>query len=417
MKLKINYYFFTLLLFISAKMTSQTVNLGDLYISPGTIVSTLGILHNKNTGILFNDGDFYVYNHYINDGLVSFTPELKTGITRMIGLLSFQEVSGSIPMEWYDAEFKNNTMQPAFHLYNQINIFGTLDFNKGIIDNDNYGGMLIFENQSTHRNVNSDSHTDGKVQKKGKESFTYPIGDKNKYRFSAISAPDEIASSFDGKYFYDDSNLLYPHNRKSSGIQIINNQEYWTLNKSNGKSDVMLTLSWDEFNTTPSSIVSPPENLIHIVRWDSNLNLWVDEGGIVDNMNKTVTTPINVSGYSVFTTARVIDSALICKDLVIHNAFSPNGDEKNDYFKIDGLTECSNNNLIEIYNRWGVKVFETSNYGSNGNFFKGYSDGRATVSKSELLPSGVYFYVLKITISDIESQTIKKAGYLYLNKE
>ena len=130
--------------------------------------------------------------------------------------------------------------------------------------------------------------------------------------------------------------------------------------------------------------------------------------------NKTVTTVLNVQGYGVFTLARV-NKALdpTAGNIIIYNVITPNGDEKNDYFFIDGIKNFPNNTL-EIYNRWGVKVFETNNYDSSQNVFKGYSDGRTTVKRNEALPGGTYFYVLKY--KDNDSNTHQKAGYLYLNK-
>lgn len=411
---------FILLLLTAVDLRSQTVNLGDLYISSGTIISTVGAMDNKSSGNLFNDGDFYLYSHYNNDGLVTFTTGSTTGITRMRGLSGFQNLSGSMPMQWYDGEFNNSLVQPAFHLSNEVSISGTSDFQQGIVDNDTYGGLLVFEKSAKHVNVDDASHVDGKVKKKGDVAFRYPIGDKQKYRFSGISAPDAVLNSFTGKYFLENSNPLYPHSSKSGVIELINNQEYWTLDKTTGTSDVILTLSWDEIATTPLAIVASPQSAIHIVRWDALQKLWIDEGGIVDSTNKTVTTPINVSGYNVFTTARIDETQIIlpCNTLVVYNALSPNDDTKNDFFRIDGLAECSADNTVEIYNRWGVKVFETSNYASNGNVFKGYSDGRATLSKSELLPVGTYFYILNFKYKGSGSssgKTIKKTGYLYLN--
>ncbi|WP_316632267.1 gliding motility-associated C-terminal domain-containing protein [uncultured Flavobacterium sp.] len=418
MKSKKQNILLTLFLILSGVLTAQTVNTGDLYITEGTVMSTVGAMDNKDSGNLFNDGDFFVYSHFNNDGLVTFSSGTTKGITRMRGLSGYQEISGSAPIEWYNAEFKNSNLQPAFHLSNEVNISGTSDFQQGIIDNDNYGGLLVFEKEAEAINVSDNSFVDGKVRKNGNAAFIYPIGDKNKYRFAGISAPDEVLSSFTGKYFYENSNSLYQHNSKSSEIDLINNQEYWTLDKTAGNSDVMLTLSWDETSTTPSNVLVSPQSSIHIVRWDEVKKQWIDEGGVVDSDKKTVTTPVNVSGYSVFTTARVDDGIVLpCSTLTIYNAVSPNGDNKNDYFKIGGLSECSADNTVEIYNRWGVKVFETDNYDSNGNVFRGFSEGRVTVSKDKMLPTGTYFYILNFRYSGPNTQTIKKSGYLYLTRD
>ena len=107
---------------------------------------------------------------------------------------------------------------------------------------------------------------------------------------------------------------------------------------------------------------------------------------------------------------------VIKQDCVIEvfNAVSSNGDGINDEFHIKGL-ECYPTNTVEIYNRWGVKVFETSNYGFNKNVFKGYSDGRSTISKSDGLPDGTYFYILKY-LDNTSNKMLDKSGYLYIKK-
>lgn len=103
----------------------------------------------------------------------------------------------------------------------------------------------------------------------------------------------------------------------------------------------------------------------------------------------------------------------------IWNAVSPNGDGKNDIFFLEGI-DCYPNNTVEIFNRWGVKVFEATGYDNISKVFTGYSDGRSTVSRNELLPTGVYFYILKYEYSNDKQtgiQNIEKSGNLYiLNK-
>lgn len=165
MKSKTQNIISTLLIFLSGILTAQTINTGDLYISEGTTMSTVGAMDNKNTGNLLNDGDFFIYSHYNNDGLVTFSTGSTKGITRMRGISGVQEISGSSPMEWYNAEFKNSNAQPAFLLSNEVSISGKADFQKGIVDDDNYGGLLIFEKGAESFNVSDNSFVDGKVKK------------------------------------------------------------------------------------------------------------------------------------------------------------------------------------------------------------------------------------------------------------
>ncbi len=80
-------------------------------------------------------------------------------------------------------------------------------------------------------------------------------------------------------------------------------------------------------------------------------------------------------------------------DLVdIPNAFTPNGDGQNEYFKIEGLRSGS---ALTIYNRWGQLVYQTENYQNN---WQGKEVG-----------TGVYFYVLRIPFYKKEW-----SGYVHL---
>ncbi|URC12128.1 gliding motility-associated C-terminal domain-containing protein [Flavobacterium sp. B183] len=111
---------------------------------------------------------------------------------------------------------------------------------------------------------------------------------------------------------------------------------------------------------------------------------------------------------------------LACGTILVHNAFSPNNDGINDRFVIDHIedTACYPDNSVEIYNRWGVLVFDTKNYNNTTNAFDGISRGRTTVSQSDGLPTGTYFYILNYTSVDGNGaiQMNKKDGYLYLSR-
>lgn len=111
---------------------------------------------------------------------------------------------------------------------------------------------------------------------------------------------------------------------------------------------------------------------------------------------------------------------LPCGDVLVHNSFSPNGDQINDVFKIDNIDDltCYPSNTVEIYNRWGILVFETTNYNNTTNAFDGISRGRTTVKQSDGLPTGTYFYIINYKSLDGNNnvQDNKLDGYLYLSK-
>ena len=118
----------------------------------------------------------------------------------------------------------------------------------------------------------------------------------------------------------------------------------------------------------------------------------------------------------------VVEANLVlgCGSVTVHNAFSPNGDGINETFVIDNIDDvlCYPENTVEIYNRWGILVFETKNYNNSTNAFDGTSHGRTTISQSSGLPTGTYYYILYYTSIDGNGgvQTNKKDGYLYLSK-
>ncbi|MFV5695956.1 gliding motility-associated C-terminal domain-containing protein, partial [Flavobacterium sp. LB3P122] len=107
-----------------------------------------------------------------------------------------------------------------------------------------------------------------------------------------------------------------------------------------------------------------------------------------------------------------------CGIIDVHNAFSPNGDGTNEAFVIENIesTLCYPDNTVEIYNRWGVLVYETKGYDNTSKAFTGFSKGRTTIGQSQELPAGTYFYILNYTSIGENNQimTNKKDGYLYL---
>lgn len=99
--------------------------------------------------------------------------------------------------------------------------------------------------------------------------------------------------------------------------------------------------------------------------------------------------------------------------LEVYNVVTPNGDGAHDYLKIEGIQNFPNN-TIRIYNRWGVLVFSTRGYDTQGNVFDGTSQGRATLAQDNKLPVGTYFYILDYENQNGQMKT--QNGYLYLNR-
>lgn len=109
-------------------------------------------------------------------------------------------------------------------------------------------------------------------------------------------------------------------------------------------------------------------------------------------------------------------------ELLIPNAFSPNGDGINDEFVISQFKKEPTESKLEVYNRWGTLVYRSKGKKYTENFWDGKSNA-GFASLGDELPDGTYFYVFKIDISvDKEeprsSETVSKeyCGYIELRR-
>ncbi|QXP53700.1 gliding motility-associated C-terminal domain-containing protein [Cellulophaga sp. HaHa_2_1] len=107
------------------------------------------------------------------------------------------------------------------------------------------------------------------------------------------------------------------------------------------------------------------------------------------------------------------DEEVVSSGIAVSNEIlTPDNDGINDFFRIENI-ESFPNNTVQIYNRWGVVVYEMAGYDNQSNVFRGASNGRVTISTDSELPVGVYFYIIKYVN---EGNHLNKAGYLYINR-
>ena len=122
----------------------------------------------------------------------------------------------------------------------------------------------------------------------------------------------------------------------------------------------------------------------------------------------------DLSDFEFFTEDRPTILEIPPCEIEIYNTITPNGDNVNDVFFIEGI-ECFPENEVQIFNRWGVEVYRSTSYNNNEVSFKGISNARATYNKNEGLPSGVYYYVLQY-VNDESEREVRK-GALYIKQE
>ena len=97
-----------------------------------------------------------------------------------------------------------------------------------------------------------------------------------------------------------------------------------------------------------------------------------------------------------------VSITVFCDDVKAFTGFSPNGDNKNDRFYIEGIETLTNSQLT-IFNRWGNQVYRRTNYQNGDDSWDGTFDGVN-------VPDGTYFYLLEDDSGRIYS------GYVQLNR-
>jgi gliding motility-associated-like protein len=144
------------------------------------------------------------------------------------------------------------------------------------------------------------------------------------------------------------------------------------------------------------AIVSPSQSLTGFqYAWSENNNAISGTGEKItvtpDPKFPNDTDPANVT-YKVVVTSpngcsRTVEITFVITQPVVRypNTFTPNGDQVNDVFKLVTLSGVTKVELMEIYNRWGQKVYESNDPNA---VWDGKIDGTEA-------PSDVYVYNIK----------------------
>jgi gliding motility-associated-like protein len=151
----------------------------------------------------------------------------------------------------------------------------------------------------------------------------------------------------------------------------------------NGRTIIIDVLKNDTIHGTLKTvtIVNQPANGKAIVTGDNKILYTPNKGFCSSFKPEEITYMLCTSNGCSVANALV---TVLCDEITIFNALSPNNDGVNDNLIIEGLQDYPNNK-IQIFNRWGNIVFNTEGY---HNEFDGNWNGTA-------LPDGTYFYILE----------------------
>lgn len=161
---------------------------------------------------------------------------------------------------------------------------------------------------------------------------------------------------------------------------------------------------------TGSDVTILPGEVANLSATGGGTYSWSPSAGLsCDSCANTTASPSQTTEYCVTVTDASGCSDSSCMTVMVEapcpenitldlpNAFSPNGDGRNDLFLIAGLNRCVERYSLIVFNRWGEKVFETTALNTSW-------DG---TYRGKKLDPGVFVYYLSAVFTNNQSLTRK----------
>ena len=266
------------------------------------------------------------------------------GIALLDGI-GIQNINGDIATNPIFGRLRINKSSGLVNLNIPVNILTNIDLINGIL-NSTATNLLILNDNATATNASDNSFVNGPVRKIGNDAFTFPIGKNNFYRPISISAPSNPNHHFTAEYFMNDPHPTYNDASLAPTLSHISDCEYWILNRTNGNSNVNVTLSWnlyDPINNCSGTVNNLSQ--MRVARW--NGTQWIDHGngGTTGGIsNGTVVTSAPVTSFSPFTLAattfanplpvELLSFTAEAKENIVVLNWTTASEINNDYFEI-----------------------------------------------------------------------------------
>ena len=105
---------------------------------------------------------------------------------------------------------------------------------------------------------------------------------------------------------------------------------------------------------------------------------------------QTITYTLTVTNAEGCSNSDTVTVTVLPYCIKVKNAFTPNGDGVNDNWMVYDQFDCLQNVRVQVFNRYGSRVFESKNY---------RNDWKGTYSGSNL-PDATYYYVIDFIMLD-----------------
>jgi len=200
-------------------------------------------------------------------------------------------------------DFHTNNTNSDITLNTPVIVLVELDLDNGHVIT-NATDLLIMNNNAIVSSAGESAFVNGPIRKIGNDAFEFPVG-KNDTAYApiSISAPTNAGHHFTAEYFQvnPDNVLPLPYTRtlKDPSLDHISGCEYWILDRTNGASNVNVTLSWEDRSCGVTNLPN-----LAVARWDGAM--WKDHGNggtTGNNIAGTVISSSAVTSFSPFTLA------------------------------------------------------------------------------------------------------------------
>lgn len=363
-------------------------------------------LYNNGTIRIHEGGNLGFHTDLINDA----------PFDENLGLAGFYgtdiEVFGSMVPLFYDLEvILENGLSLSVGIDNNHNtnfILGNINTPKN-----NASVFYNFLANSFYTGEGNLSKVNGYAAITNKQNFMFPVGDIEYLLPLNLNSESSNLYAKCGYFFNNPvTQTFIPGNFSALeldiDVQTVSSIEFWRLESSVPSS---ISISWNE-RSALTNLTNDATKIIP-VGWSKVSQRWVNLGAsvVVGTLEQGFVTSESFvpDDYEIITFGvSQIPFEPLAKDvLTLDNFFvSPNGDGINDRFYVEEL-EQSPNNMVRIYDRFGLKVFEHANYVDE---FAGFSNvDNFVISREDGLPVGVYFYTIEMFDLDLKYQ-----GFLYL---
>lgn len=325
------------------------------------------------------------------------------------------QVTGNIPPVLWDMEILTNS---NVFLLNPILVENNTNFVDGnvLTPKNDQTLYLNFMDTGFFTGESNASKVTGFAAVNNRSLFSFPVGDQNQLRPLTLASETNSPLAICAYFFENPSNpssILQSFNveEKVRDIGTVSDKEFWIV-----QSDVpaKVTLSWNSRSGLEQIPNATVESVI-VVGWSKAARQWVILGNSASSGNVNdgfiVSDTFVPSDYEAITFGTIplpTDTFAVNNPTLGNYFLSPNGDGVNDVLVIEGMEESPNNSL-QIFNRFGQKVYEKINYVDE---FYGLSNTGSLIMSQDIgLPEGVYYYL--VSLNDLRLQY---TGFLFLDR-